>query len=59
MLDSEDLIKQKNVKIETNKKLTDNCGVEREFDLYWENKSSTRTKSSFCYKNWLPIWCKN
>lgn len=36
LLDSEDLIKQKNVKIETNKKITDNCGVEREFDLYWE-----------------------
>lgn len=36
LLDSEDLIKQKNVQIETNKKITDNCGVEREFDLYWE-----------------------
>lgn len=36
LLDSEDLIKQNNVKIETNKKLKDNCGVEREFDLYWE-----------------------
>ncbi|MEJ1414248.1 MAG: restriction endonuclease [Candidatus Sedimenticola sp. (ex Thyasira tokunagai)] len=36
LLDSEDLIKQKNIKIETNKKLTDNCGIKREFDLYWE-----------------------
>lgn len=36
LLDSEDLIKQKNVKIEANKKILDNCGVEREFDLYWE-----------------------
>ena len=36
LLDSEDLIKQKNIKIETNKKLKDNCGIEREFDLYWE-----------------------
>jgi hypothetical protein len=36
LLDSEDLIKQKNIVIETNKKLRDNCGIEREFDLYWE-----------------------
>ena len=36
LLDSEDLIRQKNIKIETNKKLTDNCGIEREFDIYWE-----------------------
>jgi len=36
LLDSEDIIKQKNIKIETNKKLIDNCGIEREFDLYWE-----------------------
>lgn len=36
LLDSEDIIKQKNIKIETNKKLIDNCGVKREFDLYWE-----------------------
>lgn len=27
---------QKNVKIETRKKITDNCGIDREFDLYWE-----------------------
>lgn len=36
LLDSEDIIKQKNIKIETNKKLIDTCGIEREFDLYWE-----------------------
>ena len=36
LLDSEDLIKQKNVKVEANKKLIDNCGTKREFDLYWE-----------------------
>ncbi len=27
---------QKNIKIEARKKITDNCGIEREFDLYWE-----------------------
>ena len=27
---------QKNIKIEMRKKITDNCGVDREFDLYWE-----------------------
>ncbi|WP_194856927.1 restriction endonuclease [Alloalcanivorax venustensis] len=36
LLDSEALIKQKNIKIEANKKLIDGCGIEREFDLYWE-----------------------
>ncbi|MCJ8315345.1 MAG: restriction endonuclease [Pseudomonadales bacterium] len=36
LLNSESLIKQKNIVIETNKKLKDNCGIEREFDLYWE-----------------------
>lgn len=36
LLDSEDICKQRNIKIEANKKLLDNCGVEREFDLYWE-----------------------
>lgn len=36
LLDSEDFIKQKNIGIETNKKITDNCGIKREFDLYWE-----------------------
>lgn len=36
LLDSEDLIKQKNIIVETNKKILDNCNIEREFDLYWE-----------------------
>ena len=36
LLDSEDLMKQKNISIEANKKITDNCGIKREFDLYWE-----------------------
>ncbi|HMW70592.1 MAG TPA: restriction endonuclease [Cellvibrionaceae bacterium] len=36
LLDSEDLIGQKNIQVETNKKLMDSCGVEREFDVYWE-----------------------
>jgi len=36
LLDSEDITKQRNTKIEKNKKILDNCGIEREFDLYWE-----------------------
>ena len=36
LLYSEPLTKQKNIKIERNKKITDNSGIEREFDLYWE-----------------------
>ena len=36
LIDSEGIAKQKNVEIEANKKLTDSCNIEREFDLYWE-----------------------
>lgn len=36
LLNSEKFITQKNITIETNKKITDNCGIKREFDLYWE-----------------------
>lgn len=36
LLDAENITTQKNIKIELNKKITDNCGNKREFDLYWE-----------------------
>lgn len=36
LLDSEKFSEQKNIKIERNKKITDNSCIEREFDLYWE-----------------------
>jgi len=36
MINSETITVQKNINIELNKKIIDNCGVEREFDLYWE-----------------------
>lgn len=36
LIDSEEYLKQKNIKIEKNKKLKDNRGRDREFDLYWE-----------------------
>ena len=36
LIDSEDIFKQKNIDVERNKKLIDNCGLEREFDIYWE-----------------------
>ena len=36
LLNSEELTKQKNIEIKRNKKITDNSGIEREFDLYWE-----------------------
>ena len=36
ILNSEEFSKQKNIKIELNKKIVDNTGTEREFDLYWE-----------------------
>ncbi|MBH0077139.1 restriction endonuclease [Pseudoalteromonas sp. SWYJ118] len=36
LLDSEEFLKQKNIRIERNKKIADNFGIVREFDLYWE-----------------------
>lgn len=36
LLDAESVTLQKNIDIQLNKKIVDSCGVEREFDLYWE-----------------------
>lgn len=36
LLDAESITLQKNIKVQLNKKILDSCGVEREFDLYWE-----------------------
>lgn len=36
LFDSEQWPELKNIEIERNKKILDRCGVEREFDLYWE-----------------------
>lgn len=36
LLDAENITNQTNVTIELNKKIVDNCGIAREFDLYWE-----------------------
>lgn len=36
LIDSEDLFKQKNIIVQINKKIVDNFGIEREFDIYWE-----------------------
>lgn len=36
LLDSEQFFQLHNIVVERNKKLIDNAGIEREFDLYWE-----------------------
>lgn len=36
LLDAENYAKQKNIKVEVNKLIFDNCGIERQFDIYWE-----------------------
>jgi len=36
LINSEEYLHQKNISIERNVKITDNCGIDREFDLYWE-----------------------
>lgn len=36
LINAEEFMSQNNIEIERNKKITDNCGIDREFDLYWE-----------------------
>jgi hypothetical protein len=36
LLNAENITTQKNIKVEVNKKIADNCGIERQFDIYWE-----------------------
>lgn len=36
LLDSDNLGNKKNIKVERNKIIKDNCGIDRQFDLYWE-----------------------
>jgi hypothetical protein len=36
LINSEEVMAQKNIEIERNKKIKDNFGISREFDLYWE-----------------------
>jgi hypothetical protein len=36
LLDAENITTQKNIKVEVNKIISDNCGIERQFDIYWE-----------------------
>ena len=36
ILSSENIAAQENIVVETDKKLIDNCGVERQFDIFWE-----------------------
>lgn len=36
LLDAEMVGNQRNISVERNKKIRDNCGINREFDLYWE-----------------------
>lgn len=36
LIEADTLFQQKNIEIEQGKKIIDRCGIEREFDLYWE-----------------------
>lgn len=36
LLNAENITLQKNIEVQLNKKIVDSCGVEREFDIYWE-----------------------
>lgn len=36
LLNAEEFAKYKNITVEVDKKIEDNCGVKRQFDIYWE-----------------------
>ncbi len=36
LLNAENITTQKNITVEVDKKIVDNCGIERQFDIYWE-----------------------
>jgi hypothetical protein len=36
LLNAENITTQKNIKVEVDKKIIDNCCIERQFDIYWE-----------------------
>jgi len=36
LINADEYASQKNIQIEVNKKIFDNCGIERQFDIYWE-----------------------
>ena len=52
IINSEPHAKQKNIIVEHDKKLIDRCGIERQFDLYWEYELG-----GFIYKN--IVECKD
>lgn len=52
IIDSELYAEQKNIVVEHDKKLIDRCGIERQFDLYWEYELG-----GFVYKN--IVECKD
>ena len=52
ILSSENIAAQENIVVETDKKLIDNCGVERQFDIFWEYQLG-----GFTYKT--VIECKD
>jgi len=52
LLNAENITTQKNIKVEVNKKISDNCGIERQFDIYWEYELG-----GFIYKT--VIECKD
>lgn len=52
LLNAENITTQKNIKVEVDKKIIDSCGIERQFDIYWEYELG-----GFTYKT--VIECKD
>ena len=52
LLNAENITTQKNIKVEVDKKIIDNCRIQRQFDIYWEYEMG-----GFTYKT--VIECKD
>lgn len=59
LLDAENITNQKNIEVQLNKRIVDSCGVEREFDLYWEYELAGITYKSVIeckdYNSKIPL----
>jgi hypothetical protein len=59
LLNAENITTQKNITVEQNKKIIDRCGIERQFDVYWEYELGGLTYKTVIeckdYNSYIPV----
>lgn len=59
IIDSEQFAQQKNIVVEINKVIKDNCGIDRQFDVYWEYELGGLVYKTVIeckdYESYIPI----